>query len=354
VAISWGPDRIDVFAVFKDKALWHRWWDGQIWNEWENLGGDYVGEPAAVSSVPGRIDVFATGTDGALHHHVFSGDSWTPPQHVDVRINPGNSVVESPTVVSTAANRLELFVPVADRQIRRGEFDGQTWSWGSTGASFRLPGRYRISVDFVRADRARALNNDTAAASMSVKAGNRPVLTRTQWLGEIGGSAPDELQTNLLDVDNVSVDLAEPMSFSYLVVNNGHAPKDKILAALANAGDSLSLAGSSSMQEDIGKGIAKIIAVKIVDLLTGAVPVVGSALKILGGWLMDRLIGAVFEDCDGLTAVEMRAMMGRDLFELTDNGQKTVRVTTQHDGTDAGFFCGRDSRYKVTWSIKPL
>jgi hypothetical protein len=152
----------------------------------------------------------------------------------------------------------------------------------------------------------------------------------------------------------VTVDLAEPMSFSYLVVNNGHAPQDKVLAALANAGNSLSLAGSSSMQEDIAKGIVKIVAVKILAAIAISVPVVGSILSAVESWLMGKLTDAVFQSCDGVVAVELRAMLGRDLFILTNNGRKTVTVTTNHPGTDSPTGCGANSNYDVIWTIRPL
>lgn len=150
------------------------------------------------------------------------------------------------------------------------------------------------------------------------------------------------------------MDLAEPMSFSYLVVNNGHADEDDILAALAAAGNSLSLAGSSSMQEDIARGVVKFISVKIAAAITGFVPVFGSILGKLEVWLLDKLASAAFESCDGVVAVELRAMMGRDLFIMTDNGKKTVNVTTRHPGTDSPGVCGANSNYDVTWTIKPL
>jgi hypothetical protein len=152
----------------------------------------------------------------------------------------------------------------------------------------------------------------------------------------------------------VTVDLAEPMSFSYLVVNNGHASEDKILAALANAGNSLSLAGSSSMQEDIAQRIVKFITVKILEEITLAVPVVGSILTQVESWLLGKLTKAAFEKCDGVVAVELRAMMGRDLYIMTGNGRKTVKVTTRHKGTDAARVCGHKSDYEVSWTIKPL
>jgi hypothetical protein len=199
------------------------------------------------------------------------------------------------------------------------------------------------------------LNADTDAAMASVAAGNAAVRIKTQWIGELGAlGSPKTSETNLLDFEPVTVDLAEPMSFSYVVVNNGHADEDAILAALTNAGYSIGLAGSSSMQEDIAKGIASIVSVTIAGALTISVPVVGSVVAALETWLLGKFTAAIFESCDGVVAVELRAMMGRDLFILTDNGRKTLAVTTKHPGTTSASACGANSEYEVTWSIEPL
>lgn len=354
VAVSWGPNRMDIFAIFKDGALWHRWWDGQIWNDWESLGGNYVGEPAVASWGPGRLDVFVVDVKTrGMRHHWFSGDTWSVPEALSIGSNQG--LAESPAVISTKPNCLEVFVPAMNNQIRIVKWDGQAWSAGSAGAGFRAPQRYRMSVDFVKVKTTRALNADNDGAMLSVAAGNATPQIKTQWIGEIGGlSSPKESQTNLLRVDPVTVDLAEPMSLSYLVVNNGHAPQDKILKALANAGDSLSLSGSSSMSEDIAKGVIKILSVKLLDAISLSVPVVGSIVGQIESWLLGKLTDAVFESCDGVVAVELRAMLGRDLYLMTDNGRKTVTLTTAHAGTDSPTACGAKSDYRVTWTIQPL
>lgn len=36
-ASSWGADRIDVWAPGQDGLVWHRWWDGTRWVDWERL-----------------------------------------------------------------------------------------------------------------------------------------------------------------------------------------------------------------------------------------------------------------------------------------------------------------------------
>ena len=55
-AVSWGPNRIDVFATATDGSLRHKWWDGRRWNGWENLGGSLTSAPtvAVVVVEPAR------------------------------------------------------------------------------------------------------------------------------------------------------------------------------------------------------------------------------------------------------------------------------------------------------------
>src|SRR5262245_6148340 len=171
IAVSWGPDRLDVFAIFKDCALWHRWWDGQIWNEWESLGGSYAGEPAVASCAPGRLDVFAVGAvDRALRHHSFNNNTWSDrPEPMNIGTQHG--VAESATAICTGPNRLEIFVPTNDHNIRIGSSDGHAWQFTSAGATFRSPSRYRLSVDKVKTTITRSINTDTDAAMASVTAG---------------------------------------------------------------------------------------------------------------------------------------------------------------------------------------
>ncbi len=74
--MSWGPNRIDLFAVGTDHALWHKWWDGTRWGGWESLGGVLQSDVAAVSWDRNRIDVFGIGTDHALRHKWWDGRRW--------------------------------------------------------------------------------------------------------------------------------------------------------------------------------------------------------------------------------------------------------------------------------------
>ena len=67
-ACSWAQGRLDILARGNDvdaagnqvPALWHLSFDGS-WNNWESLGGVIQSDPTVVSWGPNRIDVFAAG-----------------------------------------------------------------------------------------------------------------------------------------------------------------------------------------------------------------------------------------------------------------------------------------------------
>jgi hypothetical protein len=66
VSVACGANRLDIFAIANDGTLIHKWWDGDIWNDWKTLGpstpnATFVSTPAAVSWGPERFDVFVIG-----------------------------------------------------------------------------------------------------------------------------------------------------------------------------------------------------------------------------------------------------------------------------------------------------
>lgn len=95
---------LDVFAVGRDKQLWHRKLDVQNSN-WHALGGNLGGDLAAVSWGQDRIDVFAIWNGVALMHRYYDGQ-WTNWKVVDIWPGPTNyySVLRPQDLVS-----LELY-----------------------------------------------------------------------------------------------------------------------------------------------------------------------------------------------------------------------------------------------------
>ena len=83
VVVSWDINRLDVFGLGTDNALYRKFWDGHQWNPsltgWERQGGSLNSPPAAVCWGPNRIDLFALqNVDNAMVHRAWNGSSWGP------------------------------------------------------------------------------------------------------------------------------------------------------------------------------------------------------------------------------------------------------------------------------------
>jgi|SRR3954447_19368352 len=117
--------RIDLFYKGKnDTHIWHKWWDGIRWNPQgtvdENLGGETDFPPAAVSWGPNRIDLFYQGRPwqtGSLWHKWWDGIRWNPQGTVDENMNVKmlcgtlnqNALSMASNPISWGANRIDFF-----------------------------------------------------------------------------------------------------------------------------------------------------------------------------------------------------------------------------------------------------
>ncbi len=90
-ATSWGPGRLDVVLIgaddFDPLHLWHKTYHNGQWigagtseEGWERLGAPSVGQlernPALVSWGPGRLDVFAVGSNDQMYHKWYD-NGWS-------------------------------------------------------------------------------------------------------------------------------------------------------------------------------------------------------------------------------------------------------------------------------------
>jgi hypothetical protein len=134
-AVAWGPNRLDVFVTGTDSALYHKWWNGSAWGPsstaYENMGGICLGEPRIVSWGPNRLDVFVIGTDRALYHKWWDGSAWGPSLTGYER--QGGICLGQPEVVSWGPNRLDVFVIGTDRALYHKWWDGSSWGPSLTG-----------------------------------------------------------------------------------------------------------------------------------------------------------------------------------------------------------------------------
>ena len=132
--VAWAPNRLDIFVVGTDSALWHRWWDGSSWGGWESLGGILASPPEVVSWNTNRLDVFALGTDHALWHRWWDGSSWGGWESL------GGILTSPPKAVAWGPNRLDVFGLGTDYALWHRWWDGASWGgWESLGGILTSP-----------------------------------------------------------------------------------------------------------------------------------------------------------------------------------------------------------------------
>jgi hypothetical protein len=132
--VSWGTNRLDIFAVGTDHALYHRWWDGTAWGGWESLGGLLASTVTAVSWAPNRLDIFGLGTDNALYHRWWDGSAWGGWERL------GGTLTSPPKVVAWGPNRLDVFAVGTDSALYHMWWDGSAWGgWESLGGVLTSP-----------------------------------------------------------------------------------------------------------------------------------------------------------------------------------------------------------------------
>jgi len=154
-----------------------------------------------------------------------------------------------------------------------------------------------------------------------------------------------------LSSDAFSVNPGDVITFNYLIVNSGHASQQEIIGGVTKAGDALAGAAATAAATAVGANIGAAVGA---ELGTAVVPIIGSALGALGGWLVGGIVGILFPNCDGPVAAELIALTGVALATNTANNTAKYLHTTFHPGTDSAVGCGSNSKYNVTWSVRPF
>ena len=136
---SWSPNRLDIFGLGTDHAMYHKAWNGSAWlpspTGWEGLGGifayGYENPPAVVAWSANRLDIFGLGTDYQMYHKYWDGSKWGPSA---TGWEPLGGVFSSPPAVAAwSANRLDIFGLGTDRQMYHKYWDGSKWGPSATG-----------------------------------------------------------------------------------------------------------------------------------------------------------------------------------------------------------------------------
>jgi hypothetical protein len=79
VAGARGENTLDVFAQGTDNAFWTTQSNdsGGTWSTWSTLGGNFNGQPAAVSASANTIEVFGLGLDGLYYWRQWTTSGWS-------------------------------------------------------------------------------------------------------------------------------------------------------------------------------------------------------------------------------------------------------------------------------------
>ncbi len=133
--VSWGPKRVDCFAVgaAPNYEMLHVGFDGSKWAPWDPLGGNLTYEPFCIAPSPNRLNCFARMSDGMVWHKWWDGSSWKPsPSTWDPL---GGETIENPVAVARGS-KLDVFVRRFDGAMWHKTFNGTTWdAWESLGGN---------------------------------------------------------------------------------------------------------------------------------------------------------------------------------------------------------------------------
>jgi hypothetical protein len=151
--VAWGPNRLDIFALWSDLSMYHKAWDGSNWSDWWPLGGEFKTGPAVASWGPNRLDVFGLGKSMGLYHKAWMGDHWHPPNPSWQGLGgvfagafdlsePPMEYDFPPAVVSWGPDRLDIFGVGESLGMYHKAWTGSSWypsttGWQALGGTFR-------------------------------------------------------------------------------------------------------------------------------------------------------------------------------------------------------------------------
>ncbi|HEV8246899.1 MAG TPA: hypothetical protein VGP93_14070, partial [Polyangiaceae bacterium] len=141
--VSRTSDRLDIFVLGGDAAIWHQTWDRSYWLGWESLGAPFVSAPAAVSWANDRIDLIAVDNRGILEHRycVVLGvpgcraGNWQPWEGALGR--PTTGIEGDPSAVSSSSDHIDMVVLGGDGAIYHKSWDKGWSGWRSLGGEFK-------------------------------------------------------------------------------------------------------------------------------------------------------------------------------------------------------------------------
>jgi hypothetical protein len=138
VVLSTATNHIDLFGLGIDQGMLYRSWSGSVWGDWDELGGGFTSLPVALPGTnQGEFDLFARGLDFQLYHL-----TWKPNAAIDWQLLGGGLLGEQIAASAPAAVRVRdkifVFVTASDGAVWYTAFDSKVWKpWASLGVAVK-------------------------------------------------------------------------------------------------------------------------------------------------------------------------------------------------------------------------
>ncbi|WP_428492735.1 fascin domain-containing protein [Rhodopila sp.] len=187
-------------------------------------------------------------------------------------------------------------------------------------------------------------SSDTDYASLSVTVGDNPAQVKTQSMGNLRNGT----YSTTLAFNNIQVAATDNVILSYQIINSSQG-ETSVSAYLQQASEKIANAAVTALATTGGTALGAAISGLLQILIP--VPLVGSALSALAGWLVVAGWNIAFPDCDGPVASGVHILSGAFLQSQTTNGRKYAPPPENHPGVNSPSGCGSNSNYNVSWSV---
>jgi hypothetical protein len=231
--------------------------------------------------------------------------------------------------------------------------DANWTNWAAMSQPSTIISDYQFSINWFTALNLRSPNvgSDTDYLTSVVRVNN--VIATQYGTPFFTGPWPmSQNQTMEIGVVAPSASIADTdaVIFNYLIQNSGGSNHSQVEETLVAAATGLAKQGIDAIITAVSEtGVGEAIGATIG---TSTLPIIGTALGALAGWLIQTLGNIIFADCDGTVAAEQVAMTGLQLRQFTLSGN--FSRTTDHPGNSSPGGCGSISDYRVSWTIESL
>ncbi len=201
-----------------------------------------------------------------------------------------------------------------------------------------------IGLDSFFIKTTRSLHKDTDFVTVSLAIANRPTLSQTRAVGDVG----DGNHALNMSFPHVSIAPHETAVLTYAIVNSGHQDSGKVIQTLEQAIKDIATLGAKFAASEAGAALGATLGASIG---TAAVPFIGTAVGAVAGYLLSKGFNLLFANCDGPVAAAVRALTYDQIKAVVASG-KPQPHTDDHPGVNSPHGCGANSHYTVTWSVK--